>query len=80
VGIQPFKLPAFLGLAIFSLCFLLPVKAHAYLDPGTGSYIFQMLIAGFIATAFAVKMYWKKIKSFLNHTFSKDQKARGDDA
>lgn len=80
MGSQLCKICVYTGFALLSFCVLFPVKAHAYLDPGTGSYIFQMLIAGFIATAFAVKMYWKKIKSFLNNTFSRGQKARGDDA
>ncbi|MAG34782.1 MAG: hypothetical protein CL878_00810 [Dehalococcoidia bacterium] len=35
-----------------------------YLDPGSGSYMFQLLIGGLVGTAFAVKMYWQNLKSF----------------
>jgi hypothetical protein len=46
------------------LCFGFPLSAHAYLDPGTGSYIFQLLIAGLVGIGFVVKVYWKRIRSF----------------
>lgn len=35
--------------------------AFAYLDPGSGSYFFQILIAAFIGFIFSIKLYWKKI-------------------
>jgi len=35
--------------------------AAAYLDPGTGSYVFQIIIAGIVGGLFAVKIYWKKL-------------------
>lgn len=43
----------------------------AYLDPGTGSYIFQVLIAGLVGAGFAIKMFWIQIKSFMAAVFSK---------
>ena len=36
----------------------------AYLDPGTGSYIIQLLVAGVMGVLFLVKVYWGKIKDF----------------
>jgi len=35
----------------------------AYIDPGVGSIIFQLIIATLLGGIFAVKMYWKKMKS-----------------
>ncbi len=35
--------------------------AHAYLDPGVGSFLFQVLIAGFMASLFFVKSLWEKL-------------------
>lgn len=35
----------------------------AYLDPGSGSMILQIMLGGFAAVGVALKMYWKKIKS-----------------
>jgi hypothetical protein len=38
-------------------------KPLAYLDPGTGSYIIQLLIAGLMGGLFLLKTYWGKIKA-----------------
>ena len=38
--------------------------ADAYIDPGTGSYILQMLIAGLVGASFALKIFWKQIRAF----------------
>ncbi len=43
----------------------------AYLDPGTGSMIFQLLIAGLVAGSFAIKIFWGRIKAFFSHLFTK---------
>jgi hypothetical protein len=40
-------------------------EAQAYLDPGTGSMILQMIIGGVLAISYTVKIYWRKIKAFL---------------
>ena len=36
----------------------------AYLDPGSGSLILQILIGAVAGFFFAIKAYWIKIKSF----------------
>ena len=56
---------------IVTLNFALSQNAYAYLDPGTGSYIFQVLIATFIGALFTIKMYWQKIKNFFANFFSR---------
>ena len=43
----------------------------AYLDPGTGSYIFQILIAGLVGMGFAIKLFWGYIKLFVVSLFAK---------
>ena len=40
---------------------LLAQEAHAYLDPGTGSYIFQILISGLVGALFMLKVFWGRI-------------------
>ena len=45
-------------------CFFFPRMAYAYIDPGTGSYIVQMLIAGLMGALFTIKLYWGRIKLF----------------
>lgn len=62
---------------IFLLAFGLlsiPQNAFAYLDPGTGSYIFQLLIAGLLGALFAIKVFWIRIKTFFTGLFSKKNK------
>ena len=38
--------------------------AYAYLDPGTGSMILQVLLGGVAGLALAGKLYWHKLLSF----------------
>ena len=35
----------------------------AYLDPGTGSMLLQVLLGGFVALGVAITMYWYKIRA-----------------
>jgi len=56
------------------LYFVFPREAYAYLDPGTGSYIFQLAIAVLIGGSFAIKLYWRKIKTFFRESFFKNTK------
>ena len=55
---------------LVSFCLMLPQTAYAYIDPGTGSYVVQLVIAGLLGASFAIKIYWKKIKAFLANRFS----------
>ena len=45
--------------------------AHAYIDLGTGSLMLQMLLGGFFASLFAVKVFWKRITTRMYSIFSK---------
>lgn len=47
---------------IFGLFLLTTRDAYAYLDPGTGSLIFQGIIAGLGAGVLVIRMYWGKLK------------------
>lgn len=47
--------------------------AHAYLDPGTGSYILQLMIAGLLGASLAVKIFWGNIQAFFSSRFSMGQ-------
>ena len=40
-------------------------SAHAYLDPGTGSMILQVLLGGLAGVAVAGKFYWHRLRSLL---------------
>ena len=48
-----------LGLALL----LVPGRADAYLDPGTGSMVLQATLATLMGALLVVKTYWQRIKS-----------------
>jgi hypothetical protein len=56
------------------LIWLCPDDAHAYLDPGTGSYVLQLVIAALLGAAFALKVFWLRIKGFFSNLVSKKHK------
>ncbi len=58
-------------LAIIDLSF--PRHAYAYLDPGTGTYLFQLLVAALLGAAVGVKIFWYKIKLFFKKLFPDKQ-------
>jgi hypothetical protein len=45
--------------------------AHAYLDPGTGSFMLQMLLAGILGALLYIKLAWHNVKSFFQRRFSR---------
>ena len=57
---------AVFGAATF---FMLPSRASAYIDPGTGSYVLQLLLAGILGALFAIKMFWTRTMGFLKGLF-----------
>jgi hypothetical protein len=56
-----------------------PGEVQAYIDPGTGSYLFQLLIAGFLGILFLLKSYWKKSWGIIEGKFLKKQKKSADE-
>ena len=47
--------------------------AHAYLDPGTGSYALQVGIALLFSVAYTVKLMWRRIVAGAKKVFSRNQ-------
>ena len=52
-------------LLLLVVAVLFPASAHAYIDPGTGSFVVQGIIAAIVGAGFAVKVFWYRIKSAL---------------
>lgn len=50
---------------------IIPNLLFGYLDPGTGSYVFQIILAAFVGAAFTIKTFWSKIKLFIENLFKK---------
>jgi O-antigen ligase len=53
-------------LLCLTLCFGAVSQAYAYLDPGIGTYTFQILIAGFMAAAFTFSRWWSRLRGFFS--------------
>lgn len=47
-------------LTVAFTCLWIPV-ANAYVDPGSGSFVFQALIGGFLAVAVTFRVFWHRI-------------------
>jgi len=62
-------------LLVISFFIIATKPAQAYLDPGTGSYLLQIIVGGALGGAFLVKSYWQRIVLFFS---SKNQKKSSD--
>jgi hypothetical protein len=51
---------------LISGLFLLPLRGYGYIDLGSGSYIIQLIIAGFVGFSLSLRIFWKKIKGRLS--------------
>ena len=52
--------------AFLTVCLSLLVipSASAYIDPGSGSLIFQAIVGGLMAAGLAIGVFWQRITSF----------------
>ena len=61
------------GLFLAGYAFSVLAKINAYLDPGSGSFLLQMLLAALLGGAFVLKTYWTKIKEGVDNLFARQQ-------
>lgn len=66
-----------LFLAVMAWLMVLP-PAHAYIDGGSISIIFQSLVAGFAALGTAMVVFWGRIKAFFTRRKRADEPAETD--
>lgn len=50
--------------------------AHAYIDPGTGSFFLQAMFASLVGMALFLKVFWQSIKMFLYQTILRRTKKK----
>ena len=62
-----------LSLGLVLAVLLMPSQAKAYIDPGSGSYVLQVVAASALGAVFAVKTYWGQLKTSIKGLFSKKQ-------
>ena len=51
-------------------------NAYAYIDPGSGSMIIQMLIGALVGVGITVKIYWNSLKFKFDEKFKSRQKSK----
>jgi len=56
---------------LFSLLLIIARPAYAYLDPGSGSFILQIILGAVLGGLFTVKIYWQKLKTFIFKIFGR---------
>jgi hypothetical protein len=71
-----------INVALFLSMFFLVSHAsgpvHAYLDPGTGSVALQFILGGMVALLATVRVYWDRLKSFVQRRQEGADAASGD--
>ena len=63
------KFSKFFSLLLFSGFFF--SDAFGYIDPGTGSYIVQIVIAGLVGGIYALKTYWTQVGAFISRIMTR---------
>jgi hypothetical protein len=66
-------------LIVVFAAFLFPREVNAYLDPGSGSYLFQILIGSLLAIGFTIRNVWGKGLLVLKNMINKRRKTRPDE-
>ena len=54
-------------------------RASAYLDPGSGSFILQLILASAVGVMFALRSYWSRIANGVKNLFSRTEETAPDD-
>ncbi|MDR4459142.1 MAG: hypothetical protein MRJ67_01235 [Nitrospirales bacterium] len=75
-------LGSFLAISITLIVFGFENSAQAYLDPGTGSMVLQLLLGGIAGAVVILKLYWRRFVGLFRgnsreeseHSSSEDQK------
>ena len=58
-------------LPLLAIATLFPItNVHAYLDPGSGSYMLQVAIGTVLGASYAVGHFWKNIVGYVKGKFS----------
>jgi hypothetical protein len=75
MGLKPHRKWFLLFFAYFSLVAI--PAAHAYIDPGTGSYVIQIIIGGILGALVAVKVFWGRFWAFISRRNRRSKAAPG---
>lgn len=63
-----------------ALSLLVVPTAGAYIDPGSGSIVFQALIAGAMGASLALKVYWRRFASLVSRLLGRSSASDEEEA
>lgn len=69
-------LTAWMTVVVLLLLAIAERPAEAYVDPGSASYVFQLLAGTALGAIFAVRMYWDRVKTFMRTRLSGSRDVR----
>jgi hypothetical protein len=56
-----------------------PLKPQGYLDPGSGSYLLQLILAGLLGGLFVLRHSWRRIGTFFARLFRRGKTDTSDE-
>ena len=62
-----------------ALVLLLEARVDAYLDPGSGSMLVQLLLGGVAGAAVILKLAWHRVTGLFGASADKERHVRSDD-
>lgn len=65
--------------AVAVLLLIEPFQVSAYIDPGTGSFFIQMIIASAVGLSFTMRMFWGNIKRFFTKKSSSSEPTQSEE-
>jgi hypothetical protein len=69
------SLPTAIGV-VLAFVLVSPAPAWGYIDPGSGSFFLQMLLAGLLGLGMTLRLYGRRIKAF----FRRNKSSSDDDS
>jgi hypothetical protein len=67
------------GLFLIRPVFSALAENHAYLDPGSGSFILQLILAAILGALIVLRSYWTKIRDVVRNVFARQQEEEDDE-
>lgn len=67
------QISVFLSSQLSTALFSLLGREPAYLDPGSGSYFVQLLLASLMGALFVLGVYRRKVTDFIRNLFSRNE-------
>jgi len=63
----------YLLICLWAAKLITPSPVHAYLEPGTGSYFTQVVIATLLGGLVTLKIWWRKVRKRIRNRLTNDQ-------